>query len=285
MTTNFYLGHDGQKLIDDKECSLSKNFDWICCKNRIIKHKDIPNTIYCKLDFLRYWYRTEIKHLDNRFILITGASDFSPSINYYTIYQNILQNSKLIVWFAENNVIYHPKVQNLSVGLATHSIEMEYILNDVKKMYIPKDTNKIYCRWRIRNGNVLGINYLERPKAEEFSRNNILCYFDESNLDYKDYLIKVKQHKYLLCPIGNGSDSSPKLAESIILGTLPIVRKSYNNYSLYKDLPILWVNHWTDITSELLETKGNKLYEKLQEKDYSYFFCLTRWVNLIKSFS
>jgi len=287
MITNYYLGHDGQRLIEDKDCSFSKNFDWICCKNRIIKHKDIPNTIYCKLDFLRYWYRTDIKHLDSRFILITGASDYSPSINYFTVYKMIVDNPNLIVWFAENNVLYNPKVMNISVGLATHKWEIERTINCIKKINIQPNNriNKIYCRWRgNRASNCLGSGFVERPSATKWAVNNSLCLYENDEQSQRDYLIKVKQHKYLLCPLGNGSDSSPKLAEAIIMGTVPIVKKTYNNYNLYKSLPVLFINNWEDITQDLLNSKGEELFKQLQDKDYSYYFTADYWTNLIKSY-
>ena len=46
--SNLFFGHNGNLLIKNKTCDVSKHFDWICCCRIIIKNKEIPRYIYIK---------------------------------------------------------------------------------------------------------------------------------------------------------------------------------------------------------------------------------------------
>ena len=71
---NKYWGHDGGHLERNVGDVYTNNFDWICCKDKIIKHKPTdPRTIYIKTDYLKKWYKDIVREQD--FILICGASE------------------------------------------------------------------------------------------------------------------------------------------------------------------------------------------------------------------
>lgn len=75
----------------------------------------------------------------------------------------------------------------------------------------------------------------------------------DSNYDnYRTYLSDLTNHKFCICPRGNGIDTH-RLWECLYSKTIPIVR--YDDYAHYnfKDLPILFVDYWNDISIELLD--------------------------------
>jgi hypothetical protein len=83
----------------------------------------------------------------------------------------------------------------------------------------------------------------------------------------------IKDYKFIISPHGNGLDCH-RTYESILLGSIPIVRSSTLD-GLYKDMPVLILNKWSDLNEKLLNDyvyKGN--LEKLK---------LNYWVNLIKN--
>ena len=66
---NKYWGHDGGHLERNVGDVYTNNFDWICCQDKIIKHKPTdPRTIYIKTDYLQKWYKDIVREQD--FILI-----------------------------------------------------------------------------------------------------------------------------------------------------------------------------------------------------------------------
>jgi hypothetical protein len=71
-----------------------------------------------------------------------------------------------------------------------------------------------------------------------------------NGVGFDGYLNNIYNHKYVICPRGNGLDTH-RLWEALYMGTFPIVKKDINN-SFYSDMPILFVNDWTEITLDLL---------------------------------
>lgn len=58
--------------------------------------------------------------IKNRFILVTGDSDDSPS-DYADITNRILNNPLCIAWFAQNCDVEHPKLKAWPIGLDYHT--------------------------------------------------------------------------------------------------------------------------------------------------------------------
>ena len=59
-------------------------------------------------------------------------------------------------------------------------------------------------------------------------------------------------HKFVLSPPGNGIDCH-RTWESLYVGCIPIVIKNYI-YDNFKNLPLLQVNDYSEVTSELLSS-------------------------------
>ncbi len=73
----------------------------------------------------------------------------------------------------------------------------------------------------------------------------------------KKYWEWISTHKFILSPHGNGLDCH-RTYESLLLGVIPIVRKSsLSDCELYDGLPILVVDNWADINEQML----NEFYE------------------------
>jgi hypothetical protein len=67
---------------------------------------------------------------------------------------------------------------------------------------------------------------------------------------------------FVLSPEGNGIDTH-RLWEALVIGTIPIEKRNINN-SFYSDLPICFVNKWSDITLDFLE----KEYIRIKSTNY-----------------
>lgn len=73
----------------------------------------------------------------------------------------------------------------------------------------------------------------------------------EKRADYPDYLKEIANHKFVLCPSGNGIDSARNW-ETLYLKRIPIFKDHPYLRELFKNFPVLYVNEWSDITEELL---------------------------------
>tara|TARA_B110000858_G_scaffold197484_1_gene259292 strand:+ start:176 stop:1042 length:867 start_codon:yes stop_codon:yes gene_type:complete len=240
LEKHIFMGHDGNKIHNNTEYYFTKYFDWVFMKDKIIKRNENPKTCYIKTDYLNK-YINNILSIKNKFILVSGCSDYSPSINFKKSYEKIIKMPNLIKYYAENNLSSNPKMCSLTVGLATHSISYENKLLDIRKN-IKNKKNKIFCCFRNRNRNICGKEFIERPYMSKFIENNKEYIEHYHKLNSNEFLTLLSQCKWCICPLGNGVDHSPKLLECLILKVIPICKKNFNSYNLYRKYPIIWID-------------------------------------------
>ena len=238
-----FWGHNGFALLNNKEFYITEKFDWVTCKDILIKKTDNPKYVYLKLDFLNE-HIDEIMAIENQFILVSGSGDASPQICNKNNYNKLINKKNLIHWYAENVAYYHPKMTPLTVGLANHSESYEkLILNIRKKGKVRK--NIIFCCFRKTLYNVNGYEYVQRDKCINFIINNKVDFYDD--LDIETFLKTLNKYKFAFLPVGNGFDYAPKIWECLLLGVIPICLKIHNSYELYKKYPIIWIESFNEI--------------------------------------
>ena len=273
--SNLFFGHNGNLLIKNKTCDVSKHFDWICCCRIIIKNKEIPRYIYIKTDYLERHFE-EISQLTNKFILVSAASDCCIELSNKKLFNKYLEITNLQYWYGENMISINSKIRSLTVGLATHNLEYEKVLLEYAKQK-NLGINEIFCCWRQSNN-----DYKDYREREQLTTIHNPLFSHYSQLSQEGFYNKLLEYKYTLCPLGNGLDAAPRLIECLFLGSVPIVKYNMNTWRLYKDYPVLFIDDWCEITEELLENKGNKLWRDLQCGEYKNYFLISNIITKIK---
>ncbi len=117
---------------------------------------------------------------------------------------------------------------------------------------------------------LLYINHTENTNISE--RGNIREKFSKfkyatvsDRVSYEIYCNQIQQHKFMICPQGNGVDCHRNW-EVLYLRRVPIMKKSAYLQELYKNYPILWVDDYATITKSLL-TDNQHLVEQAQNID------------------
>lgn len=88
---------------------------------------------------------------------------------------------------------------------------------------------------------------------------------------------ELYHHKFCNAAIGNCADPF-RLWECLYVGTIPVLVKS-TELSWFKDLPILQVESWDDITKDYLECK----YNEIHSKEYPmYKLKMSYWLDIIQ---
>ena len=87
-------------------------------------------------------------------------------------------------------------------------------------------------------------------------------------LKFKDYMEKINDHKFVLCPRGRGTDTH-RFWEVLLMNSIPIVESSGLN-TLYNNFPCIIVNSFTSINIELLN--NYKLDEEKIKNIEKYLF-------------
>lgn len=80
--------------------------------------------------------------------------------------------------------------------------------------------------------------------------------------NYPFYLAALDDHKFVLCPSGNGIDSARNW-ETLYLRRVPVLKDHPYLRELFKPFPALFVNDWDEVTEELLNANLD-LFEKAQ---------------------
>ena len=103
--------------------------------------------------------------------------------------------------------------------------------------------------------------------------------------DGSDYWKNLQRAKYILSPSGLGWDTY-RSWEAITMGCIPVIESYYRKdgfYRVFDDLPVLWVDHFDNVTPSLLEQSYPKILERAEEYNFAK---LTKswWVDFINSF-
>jgi hypothetical protein len=227
---------------------------------------------------------------DYKFILITGDSDATVPDDMSEKANEILQNPNLVHWFAQNLAIRHPKMSPIPIGLdyrtakqnknkigllgpnyqILNKVELgpkikpkeqeQFILDLPKKPYYEREL-KIYCNFLHSIRGRYGV--IDRRQALDQISHDLIAF--EKELVPQNYtFINMTKYTFVLSPLGCGLDCY-RTWEALILGCIPIVKTSILD-DLYKDLPVLIVQEWSDVNQELLE----KTVQEFKTKKFNY---------------
>jgi hypothetical protein len=195
---------------------------------------------------------------DMNFIIFTGHED-TPIDEY--IFDKIPENVLSIL--AVNAESFGGKVIPLPYGL-----QRKLTLND-NRLEVIKDM----LEYDVVPNKLLYINHSvstnpnERNGINEFYIGKNWVNVDSSRVDYKTFLTKIKAHKFMICPIGNAIDCHRNY-EVIYMKRVPIMKKNKYLEYLFKDIPVLFIDSFFDITEDLL-IKSDYLFKSMQTFDLS----------------
>jgi len=227
--------------------------------NRLVNTFDIKKLKSINIVYLHTMYKDRffelIKNLDNKFIIVTHNSD--TNINNI---DNLPKN--VIKWYSQNVNIKDDRLESIPIGLEnsrwfTDIGKQNKILNKLKNS---KNIKKLlYINHNINTNLKERIIPYELLKNESFVtiENGLNGYF------YDNYIDNIYNHKFVICPEGNGIDTHRKW-ETLYLNTIPIEKRNINS-SFYEDLPICLVNNWNEINEDFL----NKEYDRINNSDWN----------------
>ena len=256
---------------------LYKNYNFYFKKENIITSdkylelvKDFFNVSYIKTDFFItnkpiYW-RGEIHNMKKNDIWVSGHSDYSITKEIFDKYQDNTNR-----WYTINKEYIHPKLFSIPLGITNDcddsSIHRIYGNTDI--MIEVANSPKI-----IINLVYMNFNINTYPKERQYcynifynkswvtlgNINNTLC-------GRKFFLEEIHNHKFVLCPRGNGIDTH-RLWETLYMDSIPVV-KNHISMDEFKDLPILFINDWEEVTEKFLEEQYFVINNKKIKNEYN----------------
>jgi hypothetical protein len=161
----------------------------------------------------------------------------------------LLNSPQIIHWFAENHDMQHPKLSTLPTGLVGENPDERADFPD-QILPLHKRPLLVMNADRIRRGS----QWVEREEVFHMCQNASFCMqpFEGAQariglgVTHKDFLSHLASVPFILCVHGGGIDPSPKAWESLLVGTIPIIRHSTCD-DAYSQLPVAFVNNWSDL--------------------------------------
>jgi hypothetical protein len=230
MKCDIYCG-----FIDDFKYNPKIFNQYIKCLdiNNITKQWNNPNVIFCyghRLpDFMK-----KIQYIQNNFKLITHNSDENITDKYL----DIANHPKLDIWYAQNMMVNHPKINILPIGIA-NSMWTHGNLNIIEDA-ISNNSNKINDIHFFFN---ISTNLKERCECKIKLESKGLKF--GSNEPFEQYIKNLSTYKYAICPPGNGIDSH-RIWECIYLNVIPIVKRSIFTEKLKEKICCIILDDWNE---------------------------------------
>lgn len=245
------------------------SFKWVCNEifgsNNTTCSPDLRRIpagaiIFCKIDYVMDFFE-KIRLTRKRVILVTGEGDI-PCDEF----RHAFLPANVIHWYATNVTHPHPRVTALPLGLGATSDPVTLSHDQIvagRTQGIPRN------KW-------LYVNF--RPETNASVRQPIFDYFAQfseseswitmekgvASVGNKGFLQQLLTHRFVLCPPGNGVDTH-RMWETLAAGAIPVVLRS-EAMEPFKELPILFVNKYEEVTLGMLEEAARRIRPALSEE-------------------
>lgn len=213
---------------------LPNTFD----KEKCLQHN--PCIIYTHTFYVKGLFDI-IKNIEHDFVVVTHNCDtnvdFEPPPN-------------VIRWHTQNMNIIRDNIYPIPIGL-----ENDRWFKDIhkkekmhEKLKQPRNyRNLVYMNFNIQTNRVKreSVYYLFKDRSW------VTTDMGTNGHRFDNYLDDIYNHKFVLCPEGNGIDTH-RFWETLYMGTIPIVKRNILASELYAGFPCIIVDKWEDVTESFL---------------------------------
>jgi len=229
-------------------------FDWVYWRPKDFKAtrttNESPRSILCLADPRSINWVLNEAEFNSRPTLVIAGTDSHLS-DYIGDLESNSERFKKIYFEAKN--INSELITSFSMGFDATYIRdsgKNNILTAIEYSDVNKKSSSLLCAWG-KQWPTLDETIDDRSSAHVFLKKN--SKYERRMLDYNEYWQEVAKHYFMLAPAGNGVQA-PKLAESWMVKTVPIVIKNPCFVDLYDmGYPMVILDSWDEITDTSLE--------------------------------
>lgn len=269
----YISGDDYKNLADhilesDNPVNIQKYYSF---NPNSVKDKDI---IFVETSGLDIFFERFYPHIKNKFIIISSNDDFPVDGKY----EKYLNENKIIIWFGQNINLQHKKLIPIPIGITNghwhHARYNAINISHIKKQIINYNKKQYLLYVNFETGTAPQHREPALQIAKTFNFATLA-----KRKPYSLYLSDIAKSKFVMSPHGNGLDCH-RTWEALYLNSYPIVLSSSLD-PLYKNLPVLILDNWLEITEKLLEEKYIEFSKMKWDKNKIMF---EYWKNLILSY-
>jgi hypothetical protein len=230
--------------------SLINKNDYIFGEIFESEFQNTESIFYSKID--NVWnFLHNAKNINKPFTLVTHNGDYPVNKEMSDFIESI---PNLKMWFGQNIDCENSRIHSIPIGLENTKNWTKFSKSDLLYSYSARKIvpNKlVYGNFSFYTNPRERIGCYELVKRSSYITDKCLTNIIQD--DYEIWLNDVLDHHYVLCPRGNGIDTH-RFWETLYLGRIPITKRCKNT-KYYENLPVLYVDDWSEITEELLISK------------------------------
>jgi hypothetical protein len=254
-------------------------------------HPGSRPSIYIPSDGLIYFAQQILPKIHTEFILVSGDSDLAINeANLGLCLDYLLKSPYIRAWHAQNRDTDHPKLHSLPIGINIHNLWASplqwgggFILPSLQELQMQTIAEnapdflhreqKIFCNWHF------SIDRADRKDCLA-QIDQSLCYFQPQPLPTAKTWEMQASYQFVLSPHGAGLDCH-RTWEALLLGCIPIIKVAKLN-DLFRELPVIVVNHWEEVNRALLQESIQKLPQSNVEKNKLFMHYWKRQIKASK---
>ena len=238
---------------------------------------------------LKEFYKTVLPSIKKRFVLVISDGDesFPSSYRKHFPVDKLIAHPKITHIFAQNVDESHPKVSHIPIGLdfhsmAQHSVEEQVaVIEEGLKSLLPTHLRKKRA--------LVEFHLCNRGTYDGESRISIFHKIYPTGLIDalaervpRNTLWAMKgEYAFSISPRGHGLDCH-RTWEDLLLGCIVIVKTSPLD-PLYKDLPVVIIRDWSEITEENFDIWLTQYGDAFTNPAYREKLTHAYWMNKIRS--
>jgi len=199
-------------------------------------------SIFVYSHLLESFVERVLPRLDHAFVLISHNSDHGVDSRF----RAVLDDPRIIHWFAQNALLHHPKLTSLPIGIANAQWPHGDVsaLVRVAAQEPVRRQDLIYVNFEVRTNPAVRAPLMQRLAASP-------AVWRAPPQSFAPYLADMAGCRWVVSPPGNGVDCH-RTWEALYLGVTPIVQRTEWGASLHDGLPIIQVPDLGDLNPDTL---------------------------------
>lgn len=235
-----YLSGDTWRFFCNWRLSSEESFD----PSKVKK----GDTIFVEYGSLHRFLRKILPDIRKEFILITPNCEKGSDNPLPGAYVSILHNKKVVAWFLQNiDCKASERIIPIPIGLANR-IWPHGDIAVLDRALAQSQPRSIFA---YVNFSVSTNPAVRAPCFEYFSQMPWVTVAPVKS--FADYLDDLARTVFVISPPGNGLDCH-RTWEALLMGCYPVVKSSPLD-ALFKDLPVVIVKEWEEVTEPFLREK------------------------------
>lgn len=216
--------------------------------------------------------------INKQVVLSTHITDWSIGESMYAkLPPNVIR------WFAPNVSFNGDRLESVPIGIETlKRYHQFHHIHKIEKMQAKCQEEKTLRNLLYICHSSHQANVEDREEAYTVLANKpfVTAVHHPNIFDFDNYIDNIYRHKFVICPEGSGLDCHRNW-ECIYLDTIPVMKRNINT-TFYEDLPICFVESWSQVTEEFLNKEYDRIINSEWNLDKAYF---EYWKDRIKSYT